>query len=272
MRKTILRATGAALLGCAAAGALAFPGGAAAAVRTETVAYRAGDTALQGFVAWDDAVAGPRPGVVVVHEWYGLNDFARAKAQELARLGYVALAADMYGGGKVAADAREAAALSGAVKGDRPLMRARVAAAVAALRSRPECDATRVAAIGFCFGGTTVLELARSGADVAGVVSFHGGLGTPLPAGKGEVKARVLVLHGAADPHVPPEEVQAFTKEMEESGADWQLVSYGHAVHSFTNPAAGDDPSRGAAYDAKAAARSWEQMQLFFREILAAGR
>ena len=253
----------------ACAVALAAP--AFGAVRTETVSYRAGDTELRGFAAWDAAVAGPRPGVVVVHEWYGLNDFARAKAEELARMGYVAFAADMYGGGKVAASTDEASALAGAVKGDRPLMRARIAAAVAALRARPECDAKRVAAIGFCFGGTTALELARSGAEVAGVVSFHGGLATPLPAGRGAIKARVLVLHGAADPYESEQEVAAFHKEMEESGADWQMVSYGHAVHSFTNPAAGDDPSRGAAYDAKAAARSWEAMRLFFREIFAAG-
>ena len=246
-------------------------GSAGAAVRTQTVEYRQGDTVLRGHLAWDDALAGPRPGVLVVHEWYGLNDFARQRAEELARLGYVALAADMYGGGRVAADAKEAASLSGALKQDRPLLRARAAATLAALQERPEVDRRRTAAIGYCFGGTTVLELARAGADLAGAVSFHGNLDTPLPATAGAIKARLLVLHGAADPYVPPAQVEAFGQEMDAAGADWQMVSYGHAVHSFTNPAAGDDPARGAAYDARAAARSWATMLAFFGEVLAAG-
>ncbi|MHB8079627.1 MAG: dienelactone hydrolase family protein [Candidatus Krumholzibacteriia bacterium] len=269
MHQLILRVTGAVPAALALFAAGIVP--AAAAVRTGTVDYRQGDTALKGFVAWDDAVAGPRPGIVVVPEWYGLNDFARDRARELAKLGYVALAADMYGGGRVAATTEEAAALAGALKNDRPLMRSRVAAAVAAVRARPECDPARVGANGFCFGGTTVLELARSGADVAGVVSFHGGLATPLPAVKGVVKARVLALHGAADPYEPPAEVAAFQQEMENAGVDWQMDIYGHAVHSFTNPASGNDPSRGVAYNPLAAARSWAAMKAFFAELFPTG-
>ncbi len=243
-----------------------------AALRTETVEYKAGDVACRGYVAYDDAIAGRRPGVLVVHEWQGLNDYARSRADQLAKLGYVAFAADMYGGGKVAKDNKESAELAGALRGDRPLLRARVQAALAVLRARPECDPARVAAIGFCFGGTTVLELARSGADVAGVVSFHGGLGTPMPAGPGAIKAHVLVLSGADDRGVTPDDVAAFKKEMDAAASDWQMVSYGHAVHGFSNPAGGNDPSSGYAYNEAAANRSWQAMQDFFREIFAAGR
>jgi dienelactone hydrolase len=240
-----------------------------AAVHTEPLPYAAGAVTCRGYLAWDDAVAGRRPGVLVVPEWYGLNDYARSRAQQLAGMGYVALAVDVYGEGRVAKDAQEAGALAGAMKGDPPLLRARIRAALVALRARPQCDPARVAAIGFCFGGTTVLELARDGADVRGVVSFHGGLATPLPARPGAVKAKVLVLHGAADPFEPAAEVAAFQQEMESSGADWQMVFYGHAVHSFSNPASGNDPAKGAAYDEKAATRGWAAMQAFFGELFA---
>ena len=249
--------------------ALAASRPASAAVHTEPLAYTAGDVTCRGYLAWDDATAGRRPGVLVVHEWYGLNDYARSRAQQLAQLGYVALAVDMYGDGRVAKDAQEAGALAGALKGNRSLMRTRIRAALDALRARPECDPARVAAIGFCFGGTTVLELARDGADVLGVVSFHGGLATPLPAPAGAVKAKVLVLHGAADPYESSAEVAAFQKEMETAGADWQMMFYGHAVHSFSNPASGDDPAKGAAYNEKAATRGWAAMQGFFAELFA---
>ncbi len=268
MHRVVLGAAVFAVLTVLAAAA-AVP--AAAAIRTEPLAYAAGAVTCRSHLVYDDAVAGRRPGVLVVPEWYGLNDYARERARQLAQLGYVALAVDVYGDGRVAKDAQEAGALAGAMKGDRPLLRARVRAALDALRARPECDPARVAAIGFCFGGTAVLELARDGADVRGVVSFHGGLATPLPARPGALKAKLLVLHGAADPYEPAAEVAAFQQEMESSGADWQMVFYGHAVHAFSNPAAGDDPSRGAAYDARAAARSWEAMKSFFAELFAAG-
>jgi len=243
-------------------------GAADAAVQTKVVQYKQGDAALEGYLAWDDALPGQRPGVLVVHEWTGLGDYAKARARMLAGMGYVAFAADIYGKGIRPKTPREAAAQSGMFKKDRALMRARVRAGLDVLRREPVCDPRRVAAIGYCFGGTCVLELARSGADVAGVVSFHGGLDTPAPADAKNIKCKVLVLHGGDDPHVPPKDVAAFEDEMRSGGVDWQLVAYGGAVHGFTNPASGNDKSRGAAYDARADGRSWQAMKAFFAETL----
>jgi len=239
-----------------------------AAIRTEKVEYRHGGVVFEGYLAYDDAVQGKRPGVLVVHEWYGLNDYAKGRARQLAELGYVALAADMYGGGKVATTADEAGALAGALRKDRPLLRTRAAAALDALGKSPLVDPARLAAIGYCFGGGTVLELARSGAELQGVVSFHGNLDTPDPADARNIKCKVLVCHGANDPLVTPEQVLAFQKEMRDAGVDWQMNLYGGAVHSFTNPASGSDPSKGVAYNAEADRRSWEAMKSFFGEIL----
>jgi dienelactone hydrolase len=237
------------------------------AVRTESVEYTQGDVTLEGYLAYDDAVAGKRPGVLVVHEWDGLGDYVRMRARQLAELGYVAFAVDMYGKGVRAKNPREAAELAGALRNDRPLMRARARAGLDVLRLNPLCDDTRIAAIGYCFGGGAALELARSGADLAGVVSFHGNLDTPRPEDAKNIKAKVLVLAGADDPHVTAAQVAAFEDEMRKAGVDWQLVAYGGAVHSFTNPAAGNDPQRGAAYNEKADHRSWEAMKQFFAEI-----
>jgi dienelactone hydrolase len=237
------------------------------AIHTEWVQYRHGETALEGYLAYDDAVKGRRPGVLVVHEWMGLGDYAMKRAEQLAGMGYVAFALDMYGKGVRAKTPEEAAKLSGIYKGDRPLMRGRAQAGLDELRKQPLVDPARIAAIGYCFGGTTVLELARSGADVAGVVSFHGGLGTPQPAGAKNIKGKVLVLHGADDPHVPAAEVAAFQDEMRKAAVDWQMIYYGGAVHSFTNPGAGKDASTGVAYNEKADKRSWEAMKTFFKEL-----
>jgi dienelactone hydrolase len=236
-------------------------------VRTETVEYKLGDVTMVGYAAWDDAISGPRPGVLVVHEWYGLNDYARSRARQLAQLGYVAFAADMYGNGVTAKDAAEAGQRATALRNDRPLMRARAQAALETLRKNPLCDPRRIAAIGYCFGGGVALELARSGADVAGVVSFHGNLDTPNPDDAKNIKAKVLVLHGADDPYVKAEQVANFQQEMRTAKVDWQMISYGGAVHSFTNPASGDDPSKGVAYNAAADRRSWQAMKQFFDEI-----
>ena len=236
-------------------------------VRSETVEYKLGDVTMIGCMAWDDAIQGQRPGVLVVHEWYGLNDYARSRARQLAQLGYVAFAVDMYGNGVIAKDSAEAGKLATALRSDRPLMRARAQAALETLRKNPLCDSQRIAAIGYCFGGGVVLELARSGADVAGVVSFHGNLDTPNPEDAKNVRAKVLVLHGADDPHVNAEQVANFQQEMRATKVDWQMVSYGGAVHSFTNPASGDDPSKGVAYNAAADRRSWQAMKDFFDEI-----
>jgi len=205
--------------------------------------------------------------VLVVHEWWGLNDFARERALKLAGLGYVALAADMYGGGDTARDREEAGKLAGALQNRPDLLRARAQAALGVLAADPLVDPKRLAAIGFCFGGTTVLELAYSGADLAGVVSFHGGLPRPQAGDLKDLKSSILVLHGADDPHVPPADLAAFEQAMRQARADWQIVFFGGAVHGFTNPAAGDKPATGVAFDSRTARRSWRYMQEFFREI-----
>jgi dienelactone hydrolase len=238
-----------------------------AGIRGEKVEYKQGETVLEGYVARDDAVQAKRPGVLVVHDWMGVSPFVVSKCEQLAKLGYVAFAADIYGKGVRPSNAQEAGQLAGKYKGDRSLLRARAAAGLDALRRNPGVDPKKVAAIGFCFGGTTVIELARSGADVAGVVSFHGGLDSPSPADGKNIKARVLALHGADDPFVPAADLAAFEDELRKAGVDWQLVKYGGAVHAFTNPAAGNDNSKGAAYNERADRRSWAAMQAFFAEI-----
>jgi dienelactone hydrolase len=239
---------------------------ASGAVKTEVVEYKDGDQICEGLLAYDDTAKGKQPGVVVVHEWMGLGDYAKGRATKLAELGYVAFAADIYGKGIRAKDAKEAGALAGKYKGDLPLLRSRARAAFDTLAKNPRVDNAKIFAIGYCFGGTTALELARSGAPLAGAVSFHGGLATKDPADAKNVKGRVLVLHGAADPYVPPTEVAAFQKEMDDAKVDWQMVFYAGAVHSFTNPGAGTDPLKGAAYDERADRRSWEAMKTFFAE------
>ena len=240
-----------------------------AAIQEREVAYQDGDLALRGVLVWDDAVSGPRPGVLVVHEWWGRNDYAKRRATMLAGLGYAAFAVDMYGAGKLTSDPAQAGAWAGALKNDRPAMRARVGAGLKAFQEQKEVvDPANIAAIGYCFGGTTVLELARGGAPVKGVVSFHGALGTPTPSDIAGYKGRILACHGADDPYVPDAEVAGFVKEMRDAKADWQFVHYAGAVHSFTSPAAGNDPSKGAAYHAEADRRSWRDMQGFLKDVL----
>jgi dienelactone hydrolase len=236
-------------------------------MKKEFFEYRHGDTILEGYLAYDDRIKEKRPGVMVVHEWYGLNDYAKARAEQLANLGYIAFAVDIYGKGVRAKNREEAAKLAGMYRSDRGLMRARAAAGLEALRQQPQVDGSRIAAIGYCFGGGTALELARSGAQLSGVVSFHGNLDTPDPGDAKNIKAKVLALHGADDPLVTPAHVHAFQDEMRKASVDWQMVLYGGAVHSFTNPASGSDPSKGLAYNEKADSRSWAAMRLFFDEI-----
>lgn len=238
---------------------------ATAAVRTATVVYKEGDATLEGFVAYDDSVSGSRPGIVVVHQWKGLGDYEKKRAEMLAGLGYVAFCADIYGQGVRPATAEAAGREAGRYKSDRALLRRRVQAALDELRRLPQTDGRKVGAIGYCFGGTTVLELARSGADVSAVVSFHGGLSSPTPADARNIKARVLALHGADDGFVPAPEVAAFQKEMRDAGVDWEFVAYGGAVHSFTDWSA-DGSLPGAKYNAKADARSWQAMKAFLAE------
>jgi dienelactone hydrolase len=239
-----------------------------AAIQTKTVEYKQGDTTLEGFVAWDDAISGPRPGVLVVHQWMGLTDYEKHRAEMLAQLGYVAFCADIYGKSVRPQNMQEAGALAGKYRnGDRQLLRARVNAALDALRHQPLVDPNRIAAIGYCFGGTTVLELARSGANIGGVVCFHGGLDAPNPDDGKNIKCKVLVLHGADDRSSSPQNIDAFENEMRKAGVDWEIIFYGGAVHAFTQPLAGNDNSKGMAYNEKADKRSWEEMKRFFNEI-----
>ncbi len=239
-----------------------------AAVVERGVKYKLGEVELEGFHAYDDKVEGKRPGVLIIHQWTGLTDYEKMRARMLAELGFNVFAADVYGIG-IRPQPPEAGTVAGKYKGDRELFRARMIAGLEVLKSDERTDPSKLVAIGYCFGGTGVLELARAGVALNGVVSFHGGLATApeLTAKKGAIPAKVLVLHGAADPFVPAAEVDAFKKEMEAAGANMKMVSYNGAVHAFTQKMAGDDPSKGAAYHKEADQRSWEDMKRFFAEI-----
>ncbi|HVH68352.1 MAG TPA: dienelactone hydrolase family protein [Gemmatimonadales bacterium] len=239
----------------------------AADIKTKEIEYRQGDTVLQGFIAWDDAARGKRPGVLVVHEWWGLNDHARHQARRLAEAGYVGFALDMYGKGKVTTHPQEAQAFVAEATKDPAVAAARFNAALEQLKRDPHVDSTRIAAIGYCFGGSVVLEMARAGADLAAVVTFHGALATQHPAQSGKVKARVLVLAGAADPFVTPDQVEAFRKEMQAAGARFEIVTYPGAKHGFTNPNAAQYGMPQLAYDAAADRQSWAAMLKLFREV-----
>lgn len=242
---------------------LAAPAG--AKLVKKVVDYKDGDVALQGYAVWDDGFKDKRPGVLVVHEWWGHGPYARKRAEMLAQQGYTAFALDMYGKGVYATDHEQAGKLAGAFFNDRTAMRKRAMAGLEQLKKLPYVDQTKLAAIGYCFGGTTVLELARMGADLKGVASFHGNLATPTPATE-KPKAKIAVFQGGADKMTMPA-VPAFEEEMTKAGADWQLTAYGGAVHSFTVAEAGGDPSTGMAYDKEADQRSWKALQDFFAEI-----
>ncbi len=245
--------------------AFAIP--ARAALQTETVEYKDGDTVLEGYLAYDDSIKAKRPGVLVVHEWKGLNDYAKKRANQLAELGYVAFAADIYGKGIRPTTNEDAGKQAGIYKSDRPLLRQRAIAGLNQLKNNPLVDPKKIAAIGYCFGGTTVLELARSGADLKGVVSFHGGLDSLHPEDAENIKAKLLVLHGADDPFVPAKDVAAFQKEIDDARVPMTFVKYPGAVHGFTNPDNGTDVSKGVAYNAEADKKSWEEMKNFFNGI-----
>lgn len=234
----------------------------------KTVIYEQGGVTLEGFHVYDDAVSGRRPGVLVIHQWTGLTENEKRRSRMLAELGYTVFAADVYGKG-VRPQVPEAGKEAGKYKTDRGLYRARMLAALDLLKADERTDVTKLAAIGYCFGGTGVLELARAGTEISGVVSFHGGLDSApgMAAVAGKIPAKVLVLHGAADPYVPAEQLAAFQKEMTEAKADWQVILYSDAVHAFTQREAGNDPSKGAAYQQAADERSWGAMQQFFKEL-----
>jgi dienelactone hydrolase len=244
--------------------------GAFAAVKGEEMVYRVGDTEFTGYLAYDDAVEGKRPGVLVVHEWWGHTPYARMRADMLAEMGYTAFALDMYGTGKVADHPDRAKSFMQAVTANMQEAERRFDAAKALLQQQPTVDADHIAAIGYCFGGGIVLHMARSGEDLDGVVSFHGSLATATPAADGAVKARVLVFNGEADPFVGAEAVEAFEKEMQAAGADYQLVNYPGVKHSFTNPEADAFAQRFGmplAYDKQADDDSWKRTGEFFTRI-----
>jgi dienelactone hydrolase len=248
--------------------ALLLCGVARAEVKTATVKYKAGDVEAQSFVAWDDAVQGKRPGVVIVPEWWGLTEYPKTRAKQLAQLGYVAIAADVYGNGQTTEDPKDAGKWAGALKaGDRKELRIRVVAALQQLKANPNVDPAKTAVIGYCFGGTAALEVARSGADVAAAVSFHADLSTSQPAHQGELKAKILVNHGADDAFEPQEQILAFQDEMRKAHADWQMNIYANAVHAFTNPNADAHHIPGIAYNKEADRRSWQAMMDFFNEV-----
>ncbi len=236
-------------------------------VKTRELEYRQGETVLQGFIAWDDAARGKRPGVLVVHEWWGHNEHARNQARRLAEAGYVGLALDMFGKGKVATHPQDAQAFVNEVTKDPAVLAARFNAALEQLKRDPHVDTTRIAAIGYCFGGAVVLDMARAGAPLGAVVTFHGALATKTPAQSGKVKARGLVLTGGADPFVPPEQVEAFKREMQAAGGRFEVISYPGAKHGFTNPDAAKYGMPQLAYDADADRQSWTAMLKLFKEV-----
>jgi dienelactone hydrolase len=236
-------------------------------LKTEKYEYKDGDTLLEGYVA-SDPHQEKRPVILVVHDWSGLNDFARGKADKLAELGYVGFAVDMYGNGKVGKTKEEKSALMQPLMQNRYALQQRMLAAFEAAKQLPMIDANQIGAIGFCFGGLCALDLARSGADVKGVASFHGLLNAPEDSISKQITAKVLVLHGFDDPMVTPETVMHFGEEMTEAKANWELDMYGNTMHGFTNPEA-NDPSFGTVYNKQAETRSWTAMREFFGEVFA---
>jgi dienelactone hydrolase len=248
---------------------LALPLAAQAQIQSETIAYKDGDTQLQGFLYYDDAISGKRPGVIVVHEWWGLNDYAKHRAEMLAKLGYAAFALDMYGDQKVTTHAKDAQGWSAQITANTDAWRRRALAGLEVLKADPHVDAQHLAAVGYCFGGSTVMQMAYSGADLDAVVSFHGSLPTPAPGEGEKIKASILAAHGDADAFVPPEKVEAFKAALEAAKADWEFVSYGGARHAFTNPNAASYGIDNIRYDERADKRSWQTMQAFLKEAFA---
>ena len=252
------------LLGCLTA----FP--VLAEIVTRDIQYQQGDTVLKGMIAYDDTITGKRPGVLVIHEWWGHNPYARKRAKMLAELGYTALAVDMYGDGKTADHPDDAGKFSKAVGSNPALAKARFDAALNTLKQQPTVNANHIAGIGYCFGGGILLNMARMGTDIDGVVSYHGSLATSNPAKAGDIKTQIRVFNGADDPFVKPEHIAAFKQEMDAAGVNYRFINYPGAVHSFTNPGAdavGKQFNLPLAYNEKADKDSWEQTQVFFKEI-----
>lgn len=243
---------------------------AATQIHGKDVDYSDGGVVMKGYLAYDDNVSGKRPGVLVVHEWWGHNEYARNRARMLAELGYTALAVDMYGDGKQAMHPDDAGKFSSELMKNFDVARSRFIAAMNFLKQQPSVDPSRIAAIGYCFGGAVVLNMARQGLDLKGVASFHGGLSAVEPARTGSVRSKILVLHGAEDSFIKPEQIDAFKSEMKGAGADFKFISYPDAKHSFTNPDAdtyGEEFKIPVAYNAAADKRSWDELKSFLVKI-----
>ena len=242
-------------------------------ILTEEVTYQSGDTKMTGYMAWDSSQAGPRPGVLVVHEWWGHGDYVRKRARMLARLGYTALALDMYGDGRYAKHPEDAMKFMNEAISNMDVAEARFRAVYDLLKAHGTTSPNDIAAVGYCFGGAVVLHMARFGVDLSGVVSFHGNLATQAPAEKGAVKSKVLVLHGADDSLVPPEQVKGFKAEMEAAEVDYRFIEYPGAKHAFTNEGAtanGEAFGMPLAYDESADKQSWDAMTKFLEEVFPA--
>jgi dienelactone hydrolase len=243
-------------------------------IQRKTVDYSAQGVVMKGYLAYDENIKDKRPGVLVVHEWWGLNDYARKRALMLAEQGYTALAVDMYGGGKRAIHPDDATKFSSELMKNFDVAKARFIAAMDFLKQQPTVDPTRMAAIGYCFGGGVVLNMARQAVDLKGVASFHGNLTAVKPAQPGSIKARILVLHGADDKFTTPEQIKAFNQEMKRAGANFQFISYPGAMHSFTNPKAdalGKKFNLPVAYNAAADKKSWDELKEFLKTIFKSG-
>lgn len=238
-----------------------------AAIKSLTIEYSQGGQILEGYLSYDDSSSGKRPGLIIVHDWLGISENTKMRADQMAQLGYVAFAADIYGKGIRPKNPTDAGTQAGKFKGDRPLLRARAKAAFDLLAANPRVDNKKMLAMGYCFGGTTVLEMARAGLPLIGVASFHGGLDTPNPQDAKNIKAKLFIAHGAIDPYVKVSEVNAFQKEMNDAGVDYQFTSYSGAVHAFTIKTAGTDIKTGAAYNEKSDKRSFAAMKAFFEEL-----
>jgi dienelactone hydrolase len=238
-----------------------------AKVQIKPLPYSHGDASLVGMLAWDDALEGKRPGILVVHEWWGVNEYIQDRIRQLAALGYVALAVDMYGMGKVTAHPEEASEWMQTITANTALWQERASEGLRVLQDNPLVDPTRLAAIGYCFGGATVMQLVYGGAPVQGVVSFHGSLPLPPASLSARNAPKIFIAHGEADPFLTPDRIAKFIRALNKAGLDWFMVSYGGAQHSFTNPSADEYGVEGLAYHEQADRRSWEHMKLFFDEL-----
>jgi len=235
-------------------------------ILTRQVEYKDGDILLEGYMAWDDTSSDRRPGVLISHAWAGRSEFEEGKAEQLAELGYVGFALDLYGKGVKGSNPEQNRALMEPLLDDRPMLQRRMHLALENIRKQKEVDSERVAAMGFCFGGLCVLDLARTGADILGAASFHGLFNSPGNTDDNKISAKVLVMHGWDDPMATPDHVLSLADELSAMEADWQIHAYGNTLHAFTNPAA-DDADMGTVYNADADRRSWQSLQLFLAEI-----